>query len=96
MGGRGREGEEGGLPTSPVWESVSEEGSDGDVMVEEGFLSGGQRMQASSLTSPCLSLSPLQLPRSLCCANLPTGGRRNARARASTLRTGGRGTEKAR
>lgn len=39
---------------------------------------------------------PLQLPRSLCCANLQTAGRRNARARASTLRTEGRGTEKAR
>lgn len=41
-------------------------------------------------------LSLLQLLQSLCCASLQTEARRNARARASTLRTDGRGTEKAR
>lgn len=48
------------------------------------------------LTRLCLLTISLQLRRSLCCVNLPMEGRRNARARASTLRTGGRGTEKAR
>lgn len=43
-----------------------------------------------------LSSLPLQLPRSRCCANLPTEGKRSARARANTPRTGDRGTEKAR
>lgn len=42
-----------------------------------------------------LSLS-MQLLRSLCCVNLQTEDRRNARARASTPRTGDRGTGKAR
>lgn len=42
-----------------------------------------------------LSLS-VQLLRSPCCVNLQTEDRRNARARASTPRTGDRGTGKAR
>lgn len=51
---------------------------------------------AVPLYETCLLFLSLQLPRSLCCVNLPMEGRRNGRVRASTPRTGDRGTEKAR
>lgn len=63
--------------------------------VQKGFFGVTGCSRPNMIFVLCLSF-PLQLPRSLCCANLQTAGRRNARARASTLRTEGRGTEKAR
>lgn len=80
-------------------------GKDRDVMLDEEKCSS-KGLPSFWLVSGCrplniiwfsLSLSlSVQLPRSLCCANLQTEGRRSARARASILRTGDRGTEKAR
>lgn len=64
--------------------------------IQKGFFLFGKVAQCTS-ANMILSFSlSLQLPQSLCCANLPTEGRRNAKARASTLRMEGRGTEKAR
>lgn len=61
-----------------------------DLSLSDGSQDGG--IQTSFFF---LSFS-VQLLRSLCCVNLQTEDRRNARARASTPRMGDRGTEKAR